>query len=59
MENKKEEKKTRRKYNEFGSTMPFITWKITYMQQQYSSKKRLSLTVPNVFVIDRVGLEKR
>ena len=39
--------------------MPFITRKITYMQQQYSSKKRLSLTVPNVFVIDRVGLEKR
>ena len=38
--------------------MPFITWKITYMQQQYSSKKRLSLTVPNVFIIDRVGLEK-
>lgn len=39
--------------------MPFITWKITHMQEQYSSQKRLSLTVPDVFIIDRVGLEKR
>lgn len=28
------------------------------MQEQYSSKKRLSLTVPNVFIMHRVGLEK-
>lgn len=26
------------------------------MQQQYSSKKRLPLTVPDVFIVDRVGL---
>lgn len=39
--------------------MPFTTWKITYMQQQYSSKKRLSLAVPNIFIVDRVGLERK
>lgn len=44
--------------NELSNNMLFSTWKITYMQQQYSSKKRLSLTIPNVFIKHRVGLEK-
>lgn len=44
--------------NELSNTMLLGTWKITYMQQQYSSKKRLSLTVPNVFIKHRIGLEK-